>query len=48
MPRLPITRRTLLAGISAAASTPAGFAAAIRREIEHWCRAVKESGAQVS
>jgi tripartite-type tricarboxylate transporter receptor subunit TctC len=30
------------------ASTPAEFAAAIRREIEHWRSAVKESGAQVS
>lgn len=30
------------------ASTPADFAAAIRREIAHWRNAVKESGAQVS
>jgi tripartite-type tricarboxylate transporter receptor subunit TctC len=30
------------------ASTPVDFAAAIRREIEHWRSAVKESGAQVS
>lgn len=30
------------------ASTPAEFAAAIRREIDHWRSAVKESGAQVS
>jgi tripartite-type tricarboxylate transporter receptor subunit TctC len=30
------------------ASSPAEFAAAIRSEIEHWKRAVKESGAQIS
>jgi tripartite-type tricarboxylate transporter receptor subunit TctC len=30
------------------ASTPADFAAAIRREIAHWRNAVRESGAQVS
>jgi tripartite-type tricarboxylate transporter receptor subunit TctC len=30
------------------ASTPAEFATAIRREIEHWRSAVKESGAQLS
>jgi tripartite-type tricarboxylate transporter receptor subunit TctC len=30
------------------ASTPANFAAAIRREIQHWRSAVRESGAQVS
>jgi tripartite-type tricarboxylate transporter receptor subunit TctC len=30
------------------ASSPADFAAAIRREVEHWKRAVKESGAHVS
>ena len=30
------------------ASTPAEFAAAIRREIAHWRNAVRESGAQVS
>jgi hypothetical protein len=31
-----------------AASAPAEFAAAIRREIGHWREAVKESGATIS
>jgi tripartite-type tricarboxylate transporter receptor subunit TctC len=30
------------------ASSPAEFAAAIRSEIEHWKRAVKESGAHIN
>ena len=29
------------------ASTPAEFSAVIRREVEHWKQAVKESGADV-
>jgi tripartite-type tricarboxylate transporter receptor subunit TctC len=34
--------------MSLVASSPAEFAAVIRREVEHWKQVVRESGANVS